>query len=271
MNLSRAAFLLALIALPAWGATLTLDGKATQGGLLFGATEPSARVTLDGEPVTVAADGRFVIGFGRDAKLDQRLVVRHPDGSVEDRRLVLTARQYPVQRIDGLPSAMVTPPPEILKRIKDEQQLIDTARAKLALAPMFESGFIWPVHGTITGVYGSQRVLNGEPRAPHTGVDIAGTIGAPIVAPADGVVALAARDFYLTGGTLIIDHGLDLNSVFIHLSAIDVKVGQRVRQGERIGRMGQSGRATGPNLHWGINWRAARIDPELLVPPMPAN
>jgi murein DD-endopeptidase MepM/ murein hydrolase activator NlpD len=249
--------------------SLTLEGKPTQGGAMFGVTEPRARVTLDGTPVEVAADGHFVIGFGRDAKPEWMLTVHHPDGTREARRIAVAQRQFQVQRIEGLPPSMVTPPPDILKRIKDEQQRLDRARLTDIRDPLFETGFVWPAHGIITGVFGSQRILDGEPRAPHTGVDIAAPAGTPIVAPADGVVTLVAPDFYLTGGTLLIDHGLGLSSVFIHLSAIEVKLGAHVRQGQEVGRMGATGRATGPNLHWGVNWHAVRLDPELLVPPMP--
>ena len=269
--MTRAAALLALLAwaAPAAASALELAGQATQGGLLFGVTEPQAQVSLDGRPVEVAADGRFVLGFGRDAKPEALLVVRHPDGSTEERVLAIAQRSYLVQRIEGLPLAMVTPPPEAMKRIKADQALVDAARTRDIHEPLFESGFVWPAMGPISGVYGSQRILNGEPRAPHWGVDIASPGGAPVVAPADGVVTLAEPDLYLTGGTLIIDHGLSLSSTFLHLSTIEVKVGDRVRQGAQVGRVGATGRATGPHLHWGMNWRDARLDPALLVPPMP--
>jgi hypothetical protein len=272
----RRAALLALLACaalaggkPAAAGSLELSGQATQGGLVLGVTEPQAQVALDGRAVEVAADGRFVLGFGRDAKPEALLVVRHPDGSTEERTLVIAQRSYLVQRIEGLPLAMVTPPPEAMKRIKADQAMVDAARARDFHEPLFESGFVWPATGPISGVYGSQRILNGEPRAPHWGVDIAAPGGSPVVAPADGVVTLAAPDLYLTGGTLVIDHGLSLSSTFLHLSAIEVKVGDRVRQGAEVGRVGATGRATGPHLHWGMNWRDARLDPALLVPPMP--
>ncbi len=257
------------LASPAWAATLVLDGHATQGGVLFGTVEPGAKVALDGRPVEVAADGHFVIGFGRDAQPSAQLAVKHPDGSAETRSLGVAERHYDIQRIDGLPPDMVSPPPAIFARVADEQALVNKARATDIHEPLFESGFVWPVQGIITGVYGSQRILDGQPRAPHMGVDIAGKVGTPIVAPADGVVTLIEPDFYLTGGTLIIDHGLGLSSVFIHLSKIETKLGARVHKGETVARMGQSGRATGPNLHWGLNWHETRLDPALLVPPMP--
>ncbi|HXQ66311.1 MAG TPA: peptidoglycan DD-metalloendopeptidase family protein [Alphaproteobacteria bacterium] len=264
------ALLLALAALPAAAGTLSLEGKATQGGLLFGSVEPGARVMLDGKPVEVAADGGFVIGFGYEARPEAALVVRHPDGSEEERTLAVAQRRYEVQRINGLPEALVSPPAELLARIKAEQARIDKARASDFPEPLFRSGFVWPVEGKITGVFGSRRILNGQPRQPHFGVDIAGAVGTPVAAPADGIVTLAEPDLYLTGGTLIIDHGLELSSTFLHLSAIEVKLGDRVRQGQEVARMGASGRATGAHLHWGMNWRSARLDPALLVPPMAA-
>jgi murein DD-endopeptidase MepM/ murein hydrolase activator NlpD len=254
---------------PAAAGSLELTGQATQGGLLLGVTEPQAAVSLDGRSVEVAADGRFVLGFGRDAMPEALLVVRHPDGAREERTLAIAQRSYEVQRIEGLPLAMVTPPPEAIKRIRADQALVDAARARDIAEPLFESGFVWPAIGPISGVYGSQRILNGEPRAPHWGVDIAAPVGSPVLSPADGVVTLAEPDLYLTGGTLIIDHGLSLSSTFLHLSALEVKVGDRVRRGAEVGRVGATGRATGPHLHWGMNWRAARLDPALLVPPMP--
>ena len=269
--MTRAAALLALLvwAAPAAASALELSGQATQGGLLLGVTEPRAQVSLDGRSVEVAADGRFVLGFGRDAKPEALLVIRHPDGSREERVLAIAQRSYQIQRIEGLPQALVAPPPEALARIKREAELVAAARARDLHEPLFESGFVWPAMGPISGIYGSQRILNGEPHAPHFGVDIAAPVGSPVAAPADGVVTLAEPDLYLTGGTLIIDHGLSLSSTFLHLSAIEVKVGDRVRQGAEVGRVGATGRATGPHLHWGMNWRDARLDPALLVPPMP--
>jgi murein DD-endopeptidase MepM/ murein hydrolase activator NlpD len=258
-----------LIAAPASAATLVLEGHATQGGALFGTVAPGSQVSLDGQRVEVAADGHFVIGFGRDAKPEATLSVRSPDGQLETRTLAISQRQYQIQRIDNLPKDMVSPPPSIFARVESEQALVEKARRTDIHDPLFESGFVWPAQGIITGIYGSQRILDGEPRAPHMGVDIAGPVGTPIAAPADGVVTLIEPDFYLTGGTLIIDHGLGLSSVFIHLSKIETKLGAHVKKGETVALMGASGRATGPNLHWGVNWYRVRLDPELLVPPMP--
>jgi murein DD-endopeptidase MepM/ murein hydrolase activator NlpD len=266
---SALALAIALLPSASRAAELALDGHATQGGILFGRTAPGSAVELDGKSVTLAQDGRFVLGFGRDAKPESLLLLRHADGSREERRLAIAQRTYQTQSIAGLPLAFVTPPPEALARMKVEQLQINAARATLIREPLFASGFIWPVTGPISGVYGSQRILNGQPRAPHMGVDIAAPAGTPVRAPADGVVTLAAADFYLTGGTLILDHGLGLSSVFLHLSKLEVHVGEHVHQGDEVARVGATGRATGAHLHWGMNWQDARLDPALLVPPMP--
>jgi murein DD-endopeptidase MepM/ murein hydrolase activator NlpD len=166
---------------------------------------------------------------------------------------------------------MVTPPKEVLDRIRNDAAQVRAARATDRAVADFRSGFVWPATGIITGVYGSQRILNGKPRQPHYGIDIAAATGTPVVAPADGVITLAATDHYYTGGTVILDHGHGLSSTFIHLDRVDVAVGDRLEQGQPIGTVGASGRATGPHLDWRINWFDRRLDPAYLVPPMPAN
>ena len=216
----------------------------------------------------VGPEGAFVFGFGRDAPPQARLAVIAPDGAREERRLSITQRQYDIQRLDGLPPEKVTPPPELLERIRRENALVDDARRRDFPQAWFLGGFAWPTVGRISGVYGSQRILNGEPRQPHYGVDIAAPIGTPVRAPADGIVTLAKPDLYYTGATVIIDHGYRLSSTLMHLDRIDVQVGQRVRKGEVVAAVGRSGRVTGPHLDWRMNWREARIDPALLVPPM---
>lgn len=244
-------------------------GQWTQGGLIIGRAPPGTRLELDGQPVPVAPDGAFVFGFGRDAPSRARLSVLLPDGRREERPLDVTPRQYDIQRLNGLPPDKVTPPPELLERIRRENARVDEARRREIAVPYFSSGFIWPASGRISGVYGSQRILNGEPRQPHYGVDVAAPIGTPVRAPADGVVTLAEPDLYYSGATLIIDHGYRLSSTLMHLNRIDVRVGQRVRQGDIVAAVGKSGRVTGPHLDWRMNWREARIDPALIVPPMP--
>ncbi len=247
-----------------------ISGALAQGGTVFGKTEPGAAVTLDGRPVRVAQDGRFVFGFGRDAPATAMLEIRHPGGVASRTPLEIAPRHYEVERVDGLPQNLVTPDPEEEARIAREQANVTQVRTFDLDDPLFESGFIWPALGPISGVYGSQRILNGTPRAPHYGVDIAAPEGSPVLTPADGVVTLAEPDFLLTGGTLVIDHGHGLSSTFIHLSRIDVAIGAKLRQGEVVGAVGATGRASGPHLHWGMNWFEVRLDPALVAGPMPA-
>jgi len=253
----------------AWAGSLELTGQATQGGLVFGKTDPGSRVLLGDRAVRVAADGRFVFGFGREAPARATLSVTYPDGRTERSSLAVAQRDYDVQRIDGLEGALVTPPPEVLARIREEQALVEAARSGDRDEPLFASGFQWPLTGAITGVYGSQRILNGKPRQPHYGVDIAAPAGTPFHAPAAGVVVLAEPDLYFSGGTLMLDHGHGLTSAFLHLQSLAVAVGDRVAQGDPLGTVGATGRVTGPHLDWRISWFAERIDPALLVPPMP--
>jgi murein DD-endopeptidase MepM/ murein hydrolase activator NlpD len=260
---------LALAGAPARAAELGLEGDFLQGGLVFGQAAPGAVVTLDGRRVRVTDAGRFIFGFGRDAPPNAVLEVAWPDGNVETRRLAVAKRDYKIQRIDGLPPKMVTPPDEVLARIRAENARIAEARAVDRAEPLFESGFVWPVLGPISGVFGSQRVLNGEPRRPHYGVDVAAPPGTPVTAPADGVVAIAHPDMYFTGGTVVLDHGHGLTSVYSHLQEVWAREGARLRQGDPIGSVGATGRATGPHLDWRINWFDQRLDPALLVPPMP--
>ena len=270
MKLALAALVAgALAASSAAAADLHLRGALEQGGLVEGTAAPGATVTLDGRRLAVAPDGSFVFGFGRDAKRVATLAVVWPDGRHEKQTLSIAGRKWRIQRIDGLPTREVTPSPQDMVRIKAESALLREARHRASLATWFRSGFVWPVAGRISGVYGSQRVLNGEPRQPHLGVDIAAPAGTPIIAPADGVVSLVQDDMFFTGGTVAIDHGLGVGTIYVHLSAILVKPGQRVKRGQVIGRVGKTGRATGPNLHWGLNWFDVRLDPSLAVGPRP--
>lgn len=248
---------------------LNWQGQLTQGGLIVGRAAPGTRLELEGQAVPVGPEGAFVFGFGRDALPQARWVIKFPDGVREERLLNIAQRQYNIQRLNGLPPDQVTPPPALLDRIRRENAQVDAVRQREIAQPYFLSGFVWPVTGRISGVYGSQRILNGEPRQPHYGVDIAAPVGTPVRAPADGVVTLAEPNLYYTGATLIIDHGYRLSSTLMHLERIEVRVGQRVRQGDRVATVGKSGRVTGPHLDWRMNWREARIDPALLTPPMP--
>ena len=239
-------FLMALLAaVPA--AALTLEGPLVQGGMVVGQTEPGARVTLDGRPVRVSDAGLFVIGFGRDAPPAVVLESRRA-GAHARRTLTIAVRDYAIERIDGLPPNMVRPSAAELARIRRENGMIAAVRRRDSAATGFAAGFRWPVAGEVSGVYGSQRILNGEPRRPHFGIDIAAPVGTPVVAAADGSVALAETDLSYTGGTVMIDHGHGVTSVYSHLSRVDVTLGAHVGAGTTIGAVGASGRATGAHL-----------------------
>lgn len=262
---------LVLLSLPLASPALELRGEFIQGGLLIGQTQPGARVTLDGDVVRVSDGGRFLLGFDRDAAPEAELVVIYPDGDWRHETLAIKQREYRIQRIDGLPERQVTPSEADLKRIEREAKEMAAARERAYETEelYLGSNFIWPVTGRITGIFGSQRILNGEPRRPHNGVDIAANTGTPIVAPAAGVVAFVHPDMYFNGATVILDHGHGLTSVYCHLHQIKVEPGQTIEQGQPIGEVGATGRATGPHLHWGIELFQNRIDPKLLVGAMP--
>jgi murein DD-endopeptidase MepM/ murein hydrolase activator NlpD len=249
--------------------TLDLTGSFEQGGLVRGTTVPGATLTLDGHPLLVSPEGNFLFGFGRDAPEAALLAVHWPDGSSEERPLTIAKRTYDIQRIDGLPQETVTPDPKLLERIKREADNIRALRAIPSADTDAFGKLIWPAVGPISGVYGSQRILNGEPRAPHGGLDIAAPRGSPIVAAAAGTVTMAEHDLFFTGGTVIIDHGYGLASTYQHMDSVAVKVGQRVAAGESIGTVGATGRVTGPHLHLGLNWYEVRLDPALALGPMP--
>ncbi len=261
------ALVLLLAAMPVRSATVT--GVPVEGGLLFVASAPGTTATLDGKPVPVAQDGSFVIGFHRDSPGTVVLRIREP--GVEELRMELQVdqREYAEQRIDGLPSNLVTPPTEVLQRIRDEAGRVREARAAPVTTPHYLNGFEWPAEGCITGVYGTRRILNGEPRQPHYGIDLAAPRGTEVRAAGDGVVVMAERDLYYSGGTLIIAHGQGLTSTYLHLSSISVGRGDRVRKGDPVATVGSTGRSTGPHLDWRFNWQDARIDPELVVPAGP--
>lgn len=248
----------------------TFRGAVTQGGLLLGyAPAGTVSVTLDGSRVELAANGLFLIGFGRDAAPLSIIEAVLHDGRRVREELHIAPRQWDVQSLPTLPRG-TQPTPEFLARRKIELERIATARAIRSGSDGWQQHFLWPVTGRISGVFGSQRIYAGEPGAPHSGVDIARPTGTPVAAPADGVVILAAQSpFTLEGNLLMIDHGMGLNSAFLHLSRIDVREGDRVVRGQPIGAIGMTGRATGPHLHWGMMWRNVRIDPQLLAGTMP--
>ncbi|MEM1412231.1 MAG: M23 family metallopeptidase [Pseudomonadota bacterium] len=247
---------------------LELQGEAVQGGLIFGQTAPGSTVTFDGRDIMVSDEGRFVVGFGRDDTGTVELAVTAPGAEPDVRQLSIALREYNIERIDGLPPSSVTPPPEVLERIRRDSAMVGQARQRRDARTDWTAGFEWPATGRISGVYGSQRVLNGEPRRPHYGIDIAAPDGTPVLAPAPGIVTMAEADLYYSGGTLILDHGQGLSSTFLHLSALSVAVGDTVNAGDKIGEVGSTGRSTGPHLDWRMNWLNKRVDPQPLVGPM---
>ena len=251
----------------AWA--LTLEGEMTQGGLIFGQTDPGAEVLLDGKALAVTPEGRFIFGFHRDAPAAAQLTVIHADGGREERPLEITQRDYDIQRIDGLPQTTVTPPQELLDRLARERAEVAEARSGRYDFTYAFGPYEWPAKGIISGVYGSQRILNGKPRQPHYGIDVAAPTGTPVSAPAAGLVTMAVTDHYYTGGTVIIDHGQGVTSTLMHMDRVTVQKGQRVEAGAPIGTIGATGRATGPHLDWRMNWLDRRVDPGLLMGPMP--
>lgn len=268
-GLGAPAILTALGASAAAQTPVIFKGKLTQGGLIFAKAPPGIRAALDGRQLRVTPDGRFVFGFGRDHAKQASLTLVDADGTRETRGLVVAPRKFDIQKITGLPPRMVEPDPKDLERIKADSEAIARSRARDSAEPGWSMDWIWPVTGRISGVFGSQRILNGQPRRPHFGVDVAMPTGTPIVSPADGVVSLANPDMYFTGGTIILDHGHGVGSLYAHLSSLEVRDEQRVKKGEMIGRIGATGRVTGPHLHWGMTWYTTNVDPALVVPPMP--
>ena len=252
---------------------VVLRGDFIQGGMVAGQGALGARVVLDGADVPVSRDGFFLLGFSRGAEPIANLDIQFAGRHAERQRIAIDQRDYDIQRIDGLPRRKVTPDPEDLIRIRAEGLLMQDARSGKALQLGFQSGFVWPARGLISGVYGSQRILNGEPRRPHFGVDIAAPTGTPVIAPADGQVTLVHPDMFFNGKSIVLDHGLGFTTVYIHLSDASVQPGQWVKQGEVIGKIGETGRVTGPHLHWGARVRNIEIDPALLVEgkPQPLN
>jgi murein DD-endopeptidase MepM/ murein hydrolase activator NlpD len=261
--------LLSLILLAGSPAVATLEvdlrGSFIQGGLVHGRTCPACRVSLQKRDVPVSPRGEFIIGFGRDSRLHQELLVRTPDGTTLRRPLQLLQREYQVQRIDGISRQMMQPAAEELERIAREAREIAAVRLINSDLEHFLEPFAWPLTGRVTGVYGSQRILNGEPRQPHYGIDIAAPTGTPVRAPAGGVVTLVHPEMFYAGTTLVIDHGHGLSSTFLHLDEILVDLGRTVAKGEIVATVGATGRVTGPHLDWRVNWFDERLDPALLT------
>lgn len=246
-----------------------LEGDFQPGGLLWGRVSPDTALEFNGVDVPVLEDGTFLLGLGRDAPATVELKIGGANACTID----IESRQYRISRVEGVPQRTVTPPAEELARIRAERERVRAAKATRVQRKDFldavKAGLDWPAIGRISGVYGSQRFYNGKPGNPHYGVDVAQPKGTPVLSPGPGVITLAEPDLFYSGGTVILDHGYGLNSSFLHMSRIDVSVGDEVKAGDPIGAIGATGRATGPHLDWRMSWFNQRIDPQLLVPPMP--
>lgn len=244
----------------------SLRGDFVPGALIRGRTDPDARVSIDGRKLNLTANGDFVFGFAYDRLNTGTLKIDRGDEKEEEKLINLAKRDYKIQRINGLPDKFVEPPKDVLARIERDNKLIGAARSRDIDEAWFADDFAWPVKGPVTGVYGSQRILNGVPKRPHFGVDIAAGEGKAIRAPVGSIVSMAEDDLYFTGGTVILDHGRGVSTSYLHMSRIDVKVGDRVAKGDVIGAVGKTGRATGPHLCWRLNWFQERLDAALVVP-----
>ncbi|GAB4136285.1 MAG: M23 family metallopeptidase [Sphingomonadales bacterium] len=257
---------LCILLLSAWPAqALELRGAVTQGGFVIGRVAPEAQVSVDGQTLRLTPDGLFAFGIGRDAQGDVALTV-DAQGKRKTHRLAIAPRAFAVERVDGVPQKTVVIPEAEKQRRARERAMVAEARAVSADLTAWARGFIVPVEGArISGVYGSQRILNGVPRWPHYGIDYAAPIGTPVKAPAAGVVRLAEADFLLEGGLIIIDHGYGVTSTLMHLNSVAVKAGDTVAQGAVVGTVGMTGRANGPHLDWRMNVRDARVDPALVL------
>ena len=242
-----------------------LPASASQGAMVIGNTHPAAVVEYAGRTLRVTSYGTFVFGIGRDATGDVVLRIKQPSTGWTEQRIAITPRDWPIENINGVPPSTVNPPKPIAERIEREQARVVAVRTRDDARTGFTQAFIWPVQGRISGRFGNQRVYNGTPKSPHSGMDIAVATGTPVKAPADGVITFADPGLYLTGGTVVLDHGHGISSNFLHLSRIDAKVGDVVKQGDVIAAVGATGRATGPHLHWGMNWFDVRIDPLLVL------
>ena len=235
-------------------------GKFIQGHYIVGVTDPSSKIIIDKKNVKVSEDGYFVFGIDRDRKFDLTITKINNEKKEKIIKKVLK-RKYNIQRIDGLEESKVTPPESVYKRIKKENNKIGEARAINSDLPFFKNQFIMPVEGIISGVYGSQRILNGKPRWPHYGIDIAAKKGTMIKSSGSGVVTMAEDDLYYTGGTIIMDHGHGISTIYSHLETVLVSVGDKINKGDLIGTVGSTGRSTGPHLDFRVNWFQTRLDP----------
>ena len=240
-------------------------GDFKQGSFILGKTSPNSKIFIDDRNIRVSKDGYFAFGLDRDRKNDVIIKIEKNGVSKKIVKKVFK-RKYKIQRINGLPPKQVTPPPEVYERIKTDNILIGKARSIDTALDFFKRKFIYPIDKyVITGVYGSQRILNGKPRRPHYGIDFHAPEGTPVKAMMDGEVTLVANDMYFTGGTIIFDHGHGISTLYMHMKDINVKAGQKVKQGQIVGTLGQSGRATGPHLDIRLNWFDVKLDPATIL------
>ena len=261
--ISRLLFLLIFLSTTQLSA-IEFKGKFLQGHFIVGITDPNAKIIIGKKEVKVSKDGYFVFGIDRDRKFDIS-ITKIINGKKEVITKQILKRKYNIQRIDGLEESKVTPPESVYKRIKEENNKIGEARAINSDLPFFKNQFIIPVEGIISGVYGSQRILNGKPKWPHYGIDIAAKQGTMIKSSGSGIVTMAEDDLYYTGGTIIMDHGHGISTIYSHLETIMVSVGDKINQGDIIGTVGSTGRSTGPHLDFRVNWFQTRLDPMSVI------
>jgi len=249
---------------------ISFEGEFKQGGLLIGQVQEGQTVSYQGKTLNLTTNNQFLLGLGRNAPAITSITINSQDQEPETITLEIAARQYNIQKIEGVPSKTVTPPASDLQRIKQDASMVRESRKLVSNKQDFLKGFIKPANGPVTGVYGSQRFYNGVPKSPHYGIDYAAPTGTAVIAPADGVVTFAHNDLFYSGGTLIIDHGHGLSSTFLHLSEILGKPDQQITLGMEIAKIGATGRATGPHLDWRMNWLDQRIDPDLVLKVLPS-
>ena len=257
-------FFLIFCFLPTHSIAIEFTGKFLQGHFIIGKTDPTAKIIIDKKQVKVSEDGFFVFGLDRDRKFDLT-ITKIIDGKKDKIIKKVLKRKYNIQRIDGLEESKVTPPESVYLRIKEENNKIGEARAINSDLPFFKNQFIMPVEGIISGVYGSQRILNGKPKWPHYGIDIAAKQGTIIKSSGSGIVTMAEDDLYYTGGTIIMDHGHGISTIYSHLENVMVSVGDKINQGDIIGTVGSTGRSTGPHLDFRVNWFQTRLDPMSVI------
>ena len=257
-------FFLIFCFIPTHSIAIEFTGKFLQGHFIIGKTDPTAKIIIDKKQVKVSEDGFFVFGLDRDRKFDLT-ITKIVNGKKDKIIKKVLKRKYNIQRIDGLEESKVTPPESVYKRIKEENNKIGEARAINSDLPFFKNQFIMPVEGIISGVYGSQRILNGKPKWPHYGIDIAAKQGTMIKSSGSGIVTMAEDDLYYTGGTIIMDHGHGISTIYSHLENVMVSVGDKINQGDIIGTVGSTGRSTGPHLDFRVNWFQTRLDPMSVI------